>query len=783
MRKNILIIALILILIPFISSAGNNWLLHFSDGTTKINGTDVCLNDGTCMTDLTGGGSTDGNASSICGDGEVLMGDNVPQCVNLNSTIDSRVVVAGGATNYTFNNTQFSTTSNYVSILESWLKSLFYTKAEVNSAVLGNVSAGSNETGLINSVNNSLQSEIANRIGNDTYYNTSMKNYVDGQIAGVSGGNASWNESYAKTLFTNQSYVDTENSNQTSWIDATFLRIANFFTKKGDGIYLYNDTNTMYLNETKLNNTIDYRISLNNTGASDTQKKTNGFYLYNDTDTIYFNDTQNNATILLIASQFNETSWVIAQGYSTEGGNASWNESYADTLYSGIQWGYNQSLATFNMWNSSWDNRGLINSQDIYFNESISAWVLYVNGTMKNYVDGKIAGVSGDNSSWNESMANDLYVNIDGDTMTGNLGFDASASPKFITNGSANFIGIANLGQGLVGIFQNMLLANKNFTLENSSDDSVFNIQQTGDVYIGGNLNIIKNITSTGIICDSNGCIGSGGNSSWNESYANTLYQSIGNGTFKNITFDTTGVTENYISNGSDDFVGFISEVEGFIDVLKKTLFIGVDLIFESALTDETITLKANEGTIWANSTINSTTDVCIEGGNCLSSISGDNSSWNESYAKTLFTNQSYVDSENTNQTTWVSSTFARIADMVSAITGNITTLRTEVNSNILGNWTDLDQRKLNVTDGRYNETDWVNSNFYNKSDVNANILGNASSMDYTNVAMQNQTNTFAENQVFSKNISQGNNDYHCFGDNCDAYIYYNGSSLIMGVG
>ena len=35
-------------------------------------------------------------------------------------------------------------------------------------------------------------------------------------------------------------------------------------------------------------------------------------------------------------------------------------KTYYDTLYSDIIWGYNQSLATFQMWNASWDNRDLI---------------------------------------------------------------------------------------------------------------------------------------------------------------------------------------------------------------------------------------------------------------------------------------------------------------------------------------------------------------------------------------------------------------------------------------
>ena len=45
--------------------------------------------DGTDLTD-TGAGSSDGNASSICSDNEVLLGQDISTCVNLNDTIDDR---------------------------------------------------------------------------------------------------------------------------------------------------------------------------------------------------------------------------------------------------------------------------------------------------------------------------------------------------------------------------------------------------------------------------------------------------------------------------------------------------------------------------------------------------------------------------------------------------------------------------------------------------------------------------------------------------------------------
>jgi len=52
--------------------------------------------------------------------------------------------------------------------------------------------------------------------------------------------------------------------------------------------------------------------------------------------------------------------------------------------------------------------------------------------------------------------------------------------------------------------------------------------------------------------------------------------------------------------------------------------------------------------------------------------------------------------------------------------------------------------------------------------------------MGYDNLALTNATETFDESLIVTKNISQGDNDYHIFGDSADAHIYWNGSNLII---
>ncbi len=66
----------------------------------------------------------------------------------------------------------------------------------------------------------------------------------------------------------------------------------------------------------------------------------------------------------------------------------------------------NHTLITFNLYNSTWDNRGLIdsgnlsmfnyvNAQDVIYNDSAAAYTLYVNTTAAAYTDAQIAASGG----------------------------------------------------------------------------------------------------------------------------------------------------------------------------------------------------------------------------------------------------------------------------------------------------------------------------------------------------------------------------------------------------
>ena len=105
----------------------------------------------------------------------------------------------------------------------------------------------------------------------------------------------------------------------------------------GDPPYLYNDSTTMFFNETKLNLTIDDR-------ENDTNTHVNGSppYLYNDTTTMYFNETKLNLTI---DARENDTNTHVA-------GSLPWLSNDSTTMYFN-ETHFNDSVPLLNYWTAS----------------------------------------------------------------------------------------------------------------------------------------------------------------------------------------------------------------------------------------------------------------------------------------------------------------------------------------------------------------------------------------------------------------------------------------------
>ncbi len=329
--------------------------------------------------------------------------------------------------------------------------------------------------------------------------------FLNGTIDNRAGDNASWNQSFANSLYADISVIDTDTQKTT------------------DGLYLYNNSGTIFYNETKLNETIDNRDSdttyntecsagdfilnltplggvtcgtpagsgditdvqgdgvfiyngstsgavnllfnktpLNNgitlteanitdlTHTTDTQKTTSGDYIYNNSNTIFFNESFLNNTI-----------------DNRAGDNSSWNQSFANSLYADIS-------------------------------------------------------VIGDNASWNQSLADTLYSTGSHTTIWDtafNISFDQRDSDTTYTSGSnlslvgtifsANMTQMQTFWDTLYSTGSHTIIWNAVFNTSFSNRfDSLFTAKDTDDLS-QGTTSFYDNVT-------------------WNQSQAGTLYEPIG---------------------------------------------------------------------------------------------------------------------------------------------------------------------------------------------------------------------------------------------------------------
>src|SRR3989339_762240 len=459
----------------------------------------------------------------------------------LNNTIDSRA--SGLGDNSSWN----QSLANSLYILQSTEGNL-----DVNSSVY------SNSTTWWSGLTSWLSGWFINNAGVLTFNETKLNNTIDLRAG---GDNTSWNESYANTQYADISVVDTQ--------------------KNASGNYVYNDSTTIYFNETKLNNTIDLRdtnettrfnnlvgncssgdfvfgvdssgnkVCLTPSGSGDiTSVQGDNFYIYNGSNSgavvLAFNETKLNNTIDLRAG----------------GDNSSWNESYADTQYSSITeslWSanftaYNNSWSsTFNStydgynstgliknWNSTgyikdWNLTGLIInwSTDLtnYFTKSQILSFNYWNDTYatfnKTYANTLYASISvtGDNSSWNESYADTQYSSITEPLWSSNFtSYNSSWSSTFnSTYDGYNSTGLIK-NWNSTGYIKDWnltgLIINWSTDLTNYFTKSqILSFNYWNDTYATFNKTYADTLYASISV--------TGDNSSWNESYADTQYSSI----------------------------------------------------------------------------------------------------------------------------------------------------------------------------------------------------------------------------------------------------------------
>jgi hypothetical protein len=324
--------------------------------------------------------------------------------------------------------------------------------------------------------------------------------------------------------------------------------------------------------------------------------------------------------------------------YAANVGNASWNESYANTLYASIgsaggDFYFNNFSGSFNSnvtglvlngyFNTSLFQSAFNTNSTYLFNTSlfassfqtnISDWESRVNSSYLSTYNATYEANQG-NASWNESYADNLYVNKSGDVMTGNL----LPSPTLTLDlGSGanrwNLLYVANISSERISTYSlsatenvsgDMFIGNGAYLtdLNISGDLNGYTINASylvggiggmdirGDPWYlsGTNLQVVDNITASYFIGDGSLLTGISGNSSWNESYANGLYfkpNNFSDAFILNISNWETRVNDTYLSifNSSYDVKITDNESwnESYANTLYATLSAGGDFYFNN---------------------------------------------------------------------------------------------------------------------------------------------------------------------------------------------------------
>jgi hypothetical protein len=289
---------------------------------------------------------------------------------------------------------------------------------------------------------------IADQRYNETSLITDVNTTLSSRIDSIDEGNSSFNQTLTDTLYAgiewdyNQTvpamdYTDSVNQSQSSWIENTFAKIIDIFTKSEIQESYYNKTeiddlgfidtesDPVFVAEnstlwTAINSKLDETDqSFNETTLILSINTTSnimslGFYNESEIDDLIssagnssFNQTLTDTLYYSITNPLNFLNQTQADLlYAPIGYGDEWNKTYADTLYlnrtsEGLYLStYN---ATYDLWayNQTTPANAYADAQDVIFNDS-----------MKDYVDTQISGISEGNSSFNQSLTDTLYANI-----------------------------------------------------------------------------------------------------------------------------------------------------------------------------------------------------------------------------------------------------------------------------------------------------------------------------------------------------------------------------------
>jgi len=179
--------------------------------------------------------------------------------------------------------------------------------------------------------------------------------------------------------------------------------------KDGDGIYLYNDSTTMYFNETRLNNTIDLRATGLGDNSSWNQSLANTLYYGLSNPYNFYNSTNPQPGI-----------------------NSSWNETHANTLYRLQSWDNITGIPHATP--SDGDTTHFSLADEIY------DWVIGLAYATETYVDNLVATYT-HLSNFTDDLGYENYTHLT--NFTDDLGDRGYTSNLNFTN-DANYINSTN---------------------------------------------------------------------------------------------------------------------------------------------------------------------------------------------------------------------------------------------------------------------------------------------------------------------------------------------------
>ena len=314
---------------------------------------------------------------------------------------------------------------------------------------------------------------------------------------------------------------------------------------------------------------------------------------------------QDDGTVLCAAdagnSSFNQT--LTDTLYAVVGaGNSSWNETWANTLYADI---------SVTGGNSSW-NETLANT--LYYD--ISNPYSYWNSTFalfnKTYADTLYSAIgTGGNSSWNETLANTLYYDISNPYSYWNSTFalfnKTYADTLYCLLNGCTMAGSIDMGTNDITNVNDVSLTN--------DLDVGDNAEIHGTLLVDEILNVTGNIYSNGVLIEN-------GNSSWNETYADTLYYGITNPySYYNLTNPQPGTNSSWNETLANTLYYDISNPYSYWN--------STFALFNKTYADTLYAVTGSSNSSW-NETHADTLYADI-------SVTGDNSSWNETHADTLY--------------------------------------------------------------------------------------------------------------------------------------------------